>query len=430
MKLITESSKKRTIITPEKIPFKTEVSGLYLLEVSARTRNEKQLSGTDDEDLRIEIDQEKFPQLNNRKQNVNSPASFSGATLKNLKKSVFFLALLEPGEHILSLIPDISATLETIKIWQIEDTLIDLPLDVEAEDGDRRPWITFVLVNVGLKEFFVSMVLKRRFIDSDDVKVVIDGEIRRNHRSILHKFWFFIASLVTSENQNETFNVDFSPGLHYIELWADRMPSLNLVRLEYIIADSHQIQQYKDERFHRNYNLLDDYILKSTSFWNSFFSKQDYPPPKLLDPSLVKAIVYRESRLGYFPDETIIDVMQVWDPRNPARAATLGEAPASEFISTERNGHIEYSYPKERVPPKVNTREESIFWGVRWLYHKAQRYNGQGKRKLHPPYKRWWIHWEEAIRDYNGNPSVVDEYIREVFSVYENGRDLEGNQLW
>lgn len=430
MKVITENFKRRKIIKPENILFNAGISGLYLLEVAARARNEKQVGGTDDEDLRIELDQKKFPQGNNRQQYFNSPASFSGATLKNLKKSVFFLIRLKQGDHTLSLIPDISATVETVKIWQAENGFVDLPLHMQAEDGDHRPWITFVLIDLGLKQFSVNLTLKKRFIDSDDVKIIIDGEIRRNHRSLLHNLWYFIASLVTGENQNEIFNVDLLPNLHYIELWADRMPIIHLVHLEDITGGLDQIQKYQDKQFGRNYNLLDDYILKSTSFWNDFFSKQDYPPPELLDPNLVKAIIYRESRLGYFPDERIIDVMQVWDQRNPARSAMLGETPANEFISKNKSGHINDSYPKERIPPRVNTREESIFWGVRWLYHKAQRYGGQGEKGLNSPYKRWWVNWKESVRDYNGNPSVANTYVQEIFSVYENGSDLEGNKLW
>lgn len=46
----------------KEIPFAIDMEGIYLIKVEARARSEKQLSGTDDEDLRIEIDKRKFPQ--------------------------------------------------------------------------------------------------------------------------------------------------------------------------------------------------------------------------------------------------------------------------------------------------------------------------------------------------------------------------------
>lgn len=64
-------------------------------------------------------------------------------------------------------------------------------------------------------------------MDSDDVKVVIDGVVKRNNRSILHKLWYFIASF--NEEQSDNFETNFTSGLHYVELWADRTPILNKI---------------------------------------------------------------------------------------------------------------------------------------------------------------------------------------------------------
>ena len=72
----------------------------------------------------------------------------------------------------------------------------------------------------------------------------------------------------------------------------------------------------------------------------------------------------------------------------------------------------------------MSTSEESIFWGVRWLYHKAQFLSD-----LIKPYRREWRTWENAIYNYNASDNV-EEYVKEVFSIYKNGVDLEGNVLW
>ena len=180
----------------------------------------------------------------------------------------------------------------------------------------------------------------------------------------------------------------------------------------------------------RNYNQFDQTIQEPVSFWNEFFSKQTYPPTEPLGPNLIKAIVYRESILGYFPNEDIIDVMQVWDAENPAQDTILGKSPANEFVNENQYQHMSYSYPENKVPPQVKTPEESIFWGVRFLYHKAQEFTGAGENGLNSPYGRIWVSWEEAVRRYNANPKLKEEYIEEVFSIYRNGIDAKGITLW
>lgn len=100
------------------------------------------------------------------------------------------------------------------------------------------------------------------------------------------------------------------------------------------------------------------------------------------------------------------------------------------LVSLNQIGHISYSYPADKISPEVKSREESIFWGVRWLYHKAQYLLENDNRSLSIPYVRKWRSWKEAVRSYNANPDLVENYVKEVFLVYEKGVDLEGNTLW
>ncbi len=230
MKSIFEDLKARNLSQKEEIYFAASEAGLYLVEISARAKNRKQLGRTDDEDLRVEIDERKFPKLDNPQRYLDSPAAFSGAGLRGLKQTVFFFIPLTNGPHAVSLVADEAAAFEGLKVWQVEDVELDelrIQLNLQAEDGDRRPWLTFVLTNLSLESFSLSARLERRFIDSDDLKIVVDDKIKRNHRSLPHKFWYFAASLLAGENQAETFEVRLSGGLHYLELHADRKPIIN-----------------------------------------------------------------------------------------------------------------------------------------------------------------------------------------------------------
>jgi hypothetical protein len=139
---------------------------------------------------------------------------------------------------------------------------------------------------------------------------------------------------------------------------------------------------------------------------------------------------YGASSSGYpaYPD-----VMQVWDDRNETPQHMIPkdgyENRANESVSETEYRHMSYSYAKDKKPPRVETPEESIFWGVRWLYHKAQKFYGRGEEGLAPPYKRWWLSWRDALYNYNSS-SAVESYLNDVFSVYRRGVDGEGNILW
>lgn len=239
MILVFSDSAERKIVKPERIDFTLETAGIHLIEISAQAQGEKQLGTTDDEDLRIEIDNRKFPFLGNLDKYFDSPASFSGGTLHGRKKIIFFVIWLSEGKHTVSLVPDIAATLLEINVVEVSEdsatNTLQLPLQAQAEDGDRRPWLTFVCVDCSLSEFSAELILHRRFLDSDDVKIITDGFIKRNNQSKFRKFWYFIASLLKGERQTESFPVNLPSGLHYIEFWADRMPILEKITFSNLV---------------------------------------------------------------------------------------------------------------------------------------------------------------------------------------------------
>ena len=209
------------------ISFSVDRSGLYSVSIIARCKGK--------EDLRIEIDDLKLRELpaKDKPQYNNIPPSWNGTKLKGLAKTIIFILKLSNGEHILKFIPTIGAIIDEYRVEKISDPQnLQFNLKIQAEDGDRRPWVTFALINLSLNKFTTELNLKRRFIDSDDVKIIIDGNIKRNDRSLLHKYWYFIGSLFTGETKTETFIENLPSGIHYIEIWADRMPKVNKVTLD------------------------------------------------------------------------------------------------------------------------------------------------------------------------------------------------------
>ena len=217
--------------------FLNDKEGLYIIEISARARGEKQVGkdATNDDDLRIEIDGRKFPKLDNSSRYLDSPAAFSGGQLHNLKKTIFFFVQLSKGKHTVSFVPDGAPLLEEITIEFAGDSSSKISLDInqQAEDGDRRPWIAFVLVDLPLAEVQSVIKAERRFLDSDDVKIVIDDETRRNLKNGLRKFWFLLGSKLKGGEETNTFSAHLKRGLHYIEFWADRKPTLQSISFDF-----------------------------------------------------------------------------------------------------------------------------------------------------------------------------------------------------
>lgn len=245
MKLL---SKPTIIKKPLIVNFNIKESGWYILSISARVKSEKQrgIDFTDDEDLRVEVDGRKFTKLNNPKKYFNSPAAFSGGKLHNALKTVYFVIHLGSGKHIIDLIPDEQGLVERIEVHKLDMfPNVFLDLNQQAEDRDRRPWITFTLVGLALTSIRITARVKKRYRDSDDLKIIIDGKTQthfetedKKPRDLLplewfYRLWYFVGSILLDKTRTVYFKTNLTKGLHYIELYADRMPTLESLEFNF-----------------------------------------------------------------------------------------------------------------------------------------------------------------------------------------------------
>jgi hypothetical protein len=413
----------------ENFDYEFEVSkrGLYSISITARCCSGKQIKQRGGEDLRIEIDNQSFREIPSEKntQLYNIPPAWNGTKLEGLKKTVVFVLWLEKGNHKITFIPNKGAFLEDLEINLIKNTsVIEFSPEEQAEDGDTRPWYVFVLVNLPLRFLTVKATTRWRFLDSDDIKLIIDGKIQKPE-GFFSKWrnWLWSGSifkkLLQKETQTKTIETNLKgKEIHYIEFWADRTPILHRMKMDlgkrYIKKEKTIVQKYifKGLNGKEDYNRYDAEIKEAVDYWNDVFTKEEYPPEELLDPNLVKAIIYKESRVGYYPGGEI-DVMQVGNPDDPALRALNGELKEWEI----RNGKQELlNYHGEA---RVISPKDSIYWGIRWLYHKAQGITNDKKR--------YWKNWEEAV--YNYGPGT-EKYLDEVLRIYKKGIDPDGNILW
>ncbi|MBI4999753.1 cell wall hydrolase [Candidatus Gottesmanbacteria bacterium] len=243
MQLIFEDKGRRTVRNKEEIKF-SSFSCYHLIVLTARAKSERQASenATDDEDLIVKIDGKTFPKLNSDRLK-DSPAAFSGGGLHNLSKSIYFLTCLKGREHSIILETDKdpnTATFESLQVYTIDllDKTFTLEVNQQAEDGDRRSWITFALDDLPLKSATPTLTYSRRKRDSDDVKIIINGEVQRNIlTNIKHFLWrfvgFLLPKLFPTKTETEILTVSLSQGLHYLELHADRMPILKEIAFDF-----------------------------------------------------------------------------------------------------------------------------------------------------------------------------------------------------
>lgn len=226
--------------------FSVDKSGLVAIEVSARCKAAQQLRSNTDEDLRVvinglqcrEVFPEKYTQL------FNVPSAFNGTKLKGLRKSVVFLTVLGKGQHVVSLIPRPSATVEAISIHELQVSRNTVSLDIEtkAEDGDRRPWYTFVPVDLPVNEIIVDATVSRRLWDSDDVKIIVNNDVKKSIAGGRHKYWHLVGGLLgwiivgykgQSSRTSVNLSANLDAGIHYLELYADRQPVLHKVTFSF-----------------------------------------------------------------------------------------------------------------------------------------------------------------------------------------------------
>lgn len=442
LELIDSKKEFKKIDKPYLYTLKIDKGGIYFVDITARAKSHGQnhsFNKQADDELSVQIDESK--DFTNEK-----AAIWNGNELKNLQKTVVFITYLEKGLYQWSLIPKNKPFLGQINTYRIQDEKVTFipTINNPSEDGDRRPWHSFILVNIGLNKLTVHAKAKKQFFsfDDDDLKIIIDGGKVFNESKKSHNEWFWCGKILKGKSKEFTREFPTNTSRKSIEFYSDRTPLLEEISFEFdkpfqlLPPMSPKIQVY-DKTDQNDYNRFDNEIVKAVEDWNNIFTKQEYPVEKTLDPNLIKAMIYIETRMGYGAgsNQAYPDVMQVADERNPAIHTLNNDgwvdpktgkiARESEFVSHQDFKAIDY---KGKV--NGNTSEQSIYWGVRWLFHKAQRFYGTGpKGNIDPPYVREWKTWEQAVIDYNDSGTKI-EYQASVWQLYKKGIDPQRERLW
>lgn len=227
----------KKIIKPFDYKFNIKQSGFYSISISASCRSGAILGLFGGEDLRLEIDGIKLREIpaKDKPQYKDIPPAWNGTKLKGLFKTVIFILHLEQGGHIIKFIPYRGATTEKEpEIILIQDcNNIEFKMEEQAQDGNRRPWVAFVLIDLPLNYIDALVKCEKRFLDSDDVKLIIDGQTQKNKRSgQWGKNWYWQGRQLCGNTEEARFYPNLDRGTHYVEFWADRQPTLHWVKID------------------------------------------------------------------------------------------------------------------------------------------------------------------------------------------------------
>ena len=411
MNLITEEKLNKEITKSHNYDFEIAENGLYIIEITARPKNWLQnlikfISFFQDDDLKVKIDNIEF----------DSKTAWNGNKLAGLQQINLFLINLNQGKHTLHFTADQSPQLETIKIYRSQNEKnITIDQDYQIEPGNRRPWLFITLINLALEKLQIKAVANQKQNgDDNDLQLKINGQRQINDIPKSHKYWYWCGRVLKGQSRVFEQDLNLPNGLHYLELWTDNSPALEKIEITILKSKLKNTTiipyTYRGVRGNEDYNRYDSIISNVVDYWNNEFFNDTYPPKELLDPNLVKAMLYQESQVGYYPGAEV-NVMQVGNQGDPSLQTLRGEL-VEHWIHNGQQIQLKYE------DAKVESVENSIYWGVRWLYHKAQGIRSDGSR--------YWRTWKEATHEYGPH---TPEYVKEVWDIYKKGVKRDKNNL-
>lgn len=179
--------------------------------------------------LRVEIDGLALKGITSKQRNqyFNIPPAWNGNELKGASETIVFVTKLIKDAHVIKFIPkgEVEIVGEPKIILQDKGGLVTLFKDAKSEKKDCQPWLAVVLINLPLKILDITVSCKKKFLDSDDVKIIIDDKIQKNKKAIWRgKNWFWRGTEINGKIQTNRFYPNLSTGTHFVELWSDGTP--------------------------------------------------------------------------------------------------------------------------------------------------------------------------------------------------------------
>lgn len=216
MNLIQEKEFNKIVANREVYKFELTRDGIYLISIIARCKNWLQnfKRRFDDDDLAIELDNFPFYELQGKKKEFSSSASWNGNELRNTRKACHFITSLKGGTHEIRFIADAAPFLEKIEIYELNQNeyktlILEKKLIPKSEEGK----LTFdvIIKNIELENVGISASAENK----DKLQLKIDGNIEENSTSKKYKIWYWIGSQLRGNKKDLRKNITPSQNLFH-----------------------------------------------------------------------------------------------------------------------------------------------------------------------------------------------------------------------
>lgn len=407
--------------------FTIDKSSIYLFEVTSSAKSWWQntflrRSFLQKDSLTIRLNNQNIISFQ-KKRKLLADDLWNGNILQGSNQTVYVFAFLESGLHSFSFLIHGKPFLAHLKLYLLNDQTFELK-DLKSEKRERTPWFVFLFhQTIALTSLSITAKVDTSKDDDDDLQLKIDDETVSNQDVNAHKEWYWCGKIL--KGATKIFRKEFSDSdsPNRIDIVADGMPVVDVFTFEYksLLKNLKQPRLYKLGSNGEDYNKYDSLIRKVVHHWNNEFLKKEQPIPNPLEPDLVKALAYVESRIGYGSNTVDYpaypDIMQVGDPRNPALHTLQAEKGFKEREWDDAKKTSTIMIFDKSI--EIKEPRDSLYWGVRWLYHKAQ-YIQDNQRK--------WKTWEKAVEGYHTKGDA--RYRDSVMKLYKKGTDQTGLKIW
>jgi len=212
--------------------------GLYAVSITARCQGKRFWGLWKEQNLRLEINNTQFREIPPEKniQLWKIPPAWNGNNLQGLSKTVTFILPLNVEDYTFKFFAEPEATIEKFECRLLPD-LRNIAFDVneQAEDGDKRSWYTFALINLPLSTVKADISTQWHYFDGDDLKLIVDNYIKPNSESNKYHDWLWSAKpafFSEPKREERAFTENLPLGTHYVEFWADKTPTLHKVSFD------------------------------------------------------------------------------------------------------------------------------------------------------------------------------------------------------
>lgn len=427
MKIIAKKIYGKTIITSLDEHIALPEDGQYLFEIRASAKSWWQNTAErrtllKKDSLMLTLNSKEIFSVP-KKRKLRADDFWNGNVLHGNNQTIYIVMHSLKGDASIGFIVHGKPFLEEVNVYSISDGEVALR-NLSPSKRDRTPWLTLLMAE-GVTLNLISLSARAAVLgdDDQDIKIILDGKKEPNQKNTTHKDWYWCGYALRDKPLKFERYFEDENGPSRIDFIADGTPIIQsfMVKVQVAQLDYPVPRLYRPGPRGEDYNKYDSLIAKVVHDWNQKFLTKKQPVPNPLDPSLVKAIAYQESRLGYGANTVNYpaypDIMQVGDTRNPAIHVLRSEKGFEEREWDDEKGRSSILRFSEHT--EMRESRDSIYWGVRWLYHKAQYIKDN---------KRAWKSWEEAVEGYHKKGDA--QYRMGVMKVYRQGIDSKGIRIW